>query len=98
MELLHSRILAKGGGCKKEGEQGLFKAGRGGSTQGSTFTGAQSITGKLQKQVEEDRGRGRERVEKGERPEAGTGPGRLPRGSNLQPHLSPWILGQASLE
>lgn len=103
MELLQSKIVGGGGGGRGAGEEELCEARKAGSAQGRTFTGAQSIT-KASQTNRRGRGRRRERAEKGERPEAGTGPvksrqlpGRLPRGSNLQIHLSPRILGQTSL-
>lgn len=64
-----------------------------GITQGRIFTGAQSIT-KAAKTSRRGGGRGKERAEKVKLCQL---PGRLLRGSNLQIHLSPRILGQTSL-
>lgn len=78
----------------------LCEARKGGSVQGRTFTGTQGIT----KVTNTSKRGGRSWEEKGAWPERGLGPmsshelpGSLPRGSNLQLHLSPRILGQTSL-
>ena len=101
MELLQTKILGVGRGKdKKEGGTELWEARGGGSMQGRTFMATQSI---MEATNTSRRGVGSWGREKGEArggnwpSEWRQLPGRLPRGSNLQLHLSPQILGQTSL-
>lgn len=103
MEPLQNKILGKGGreGDKKQGRRERIMCGQ---KSGQSVRCRKNYTGeniywvtehyKSNKTSRREGGRGKERAEKMKLCQL---PGRLLRGSNLQIHLSPRILGQTSL-